>query len=101
NLANTYCKADVDCGPGAPGVRCDKQVLDARTEADGSLVGRCTLPYAVRNLTDPADPSSADLGPRKLVYYLNDAFPHDLAETAAQIGDEYDAVFKGIYKDLT
>ena len=44
----------------------------------------------MRNRQDPSDPGSTDLGPRKIVYYLNDTFPADLVDAAKQLAGEYD-----------
>ncbi len=94
------CQKDLDCGSQASGVRCDLALPDAKLdEKTSAVIGRCTLPYAVRNLEDPK-PGSRDLGPRQIVYYLNDTFPKELIESAQKLADEYDSTLQEIYKSL-
>jgi hypothetical protein len=97
-LSAQTCRVDADCGAYQPGVRCATEIPDAPVNADGSLSGRCALPFSARNLEDPTNPDSQDLGPRKIVYYLNDSFPADLKEAATQLGNEYDGIYRDIYK---
>ncbi|MHB8873585.1 MAG: zinc-dependent metalloprotease, partial [Myxococcaceae bacterium] len=101
SLSARTCKVDKDCGALSPGVRCVTETPDAIAEPDGSLTGRCALPYAVRNLEDPQNPSSQDLGPRKIVYYLNDSFPADLKDEAMQLRNEYEDIFRSTYRGAT
>ncbi len=100
SLTDKTCRTDRDCSGGV-GARCVTELFDAAVERDGSVVGRCSLPYAARNLEDPNDPSSPDLGPRKIVYHLNDSFPPELVDTARRIAEEYDQVFRATVKALT
>ncbi|MBM4378860.1 MAG: zinc-dependent metalloprotease, partial [Deltaproteobacteria bacterium] len=72
--------------------------VDAQT---GVPSGLCALPYAVRNLEDPANPASRDLGPRQVVYHLNETFPADLKPAAAELARQYDELFRGIYRGAT
>ncbi|MBX7098663.1 MAG: zinc-dependent metalloprotease [Myxococcaceae bacterium] len=102
SLTTDECRKDADCGAAAPGRRCVTELPDALIdEKSGVVTGVCSLPYAVRNLEDPSNPASADLGPRPLVYFLNDTFPEDLKGAAKNLQDQYDAIYKGIVKQLT
>src|SRR5205814_2128477 len=93
--------ADSECGDAQPGRRCVKEIPDATVNpADGTVSGRCSYPYAERNLQDPRIPGSADMGPRPVVYYVNDSFPEDLKPMAQELARQYDDTLKGIYKTL-
>ncbi|MBI3185432.1 MAG: zinc-dependent metalloprotease [Myxococcales bacterium] len=101
SLSDTACRADGDCGAPSPGVRCVKEIPNATIDPrDGTVSGRCSWPYAVRNLEEPRNPGSRDLGPKKVVYYLNDSFPPDLKEVARQVAAEFDDTFRGVYRRL-
>ncbi len=99
-LTADRCQLDSHCGQARPGVRCVTEVANATVEADGKVTGFCSLPYAVRNLENPNDPNSTDLGPRPIVYYLNVGFPEDLKATARELERQYDEIFKGIVERL-
>jgi hypothetical protein len=101
-LTDTTCRLDADCGDAALGRRCSLDAPGARMDpVTGARTGRCTLPFAARNLEDPSNPASRDLGPRPVVYHLDDAFPADLKEAGAHLFDEYEATFRDIHKGLT
>lgn len=99
-LSETRCRSDAECGPPDPGVRCSFEVPDPDAQEEETAVGRCSLPYATRNFEDPKDPTSADLGPRKIVYYLNESFPADLVESARHSMGQYDAALRSTYQSL-
>jgi len=102
SLTTTACTKTADCGSAAPGVRCVTETPDAVIDTKaGTVTGVCSLPYAVRNLENPADPSSADLGPKQIVFHLNDTFPEDLKAMATSLKSQYDGIYRGILKDLT
>ena len=102
SLSSQACVKDADCGATAAGVRCVTELPDAPVNAaSGVVTGTCSLAYAVRNLENPADPSSRDLGPQPIVYYVNDSFPSDLKGMAAELGRQYDEVFRNIVKTAT
>ncbi|MFZ5469923.1 MAG: zinc-dependent metalloprotease [Myxococcota bacterium] len=101
SLTTQACKEDSECAPAQPGVRCVRELPDAQVAPDGSVTGRCSLPYAVRNLEDPSNPNSLDLGPRKVVYHLNDSYPADLKDVALEMAAEYDQTLQTIYRQLT
>lgn len=101
SMSAMACAKDADCGEAAPGRRCVLEIPDAKPGDDGIVRGRCSLPFTVRNLADPANPASADLGPKPIVYFLNDNFPADLKDVARQVGEDYDAAFKHIVETDT
>ncbi|MBX7114919.1 MAG: zinc-dependent metalloprotease [Myxococcaceae bacterium] len=98
SLSTQACVKDADCGTAAPGVRCITELPDAPVDASGAVTGTCSLAYAVRNLENPADTNSRDLGPAPIVYYVNDTFPADLKGMAAELGRQYNEVFRNIVK---
>ncbi len=100
SLSTKACQLDVHCGDTSPGVRCVTEIPTAKVEADGKVTGVCSLPYAVRNRADPADPSSLDLGPRPIVYFLNQGFPEDLKAAAKELERQYDVTFRGVVETL-
>ncbi|MCA2980573.1 MAG: zinc-dependent metalloprotease, partial [Myxococcaceae bacterium] len=100
SLTNRPCQLDAHCGPSTPGQRCVTELPDARVEADGKVTGVCSLPYAVRNRANPDDPASVDLGPRPIVYYLNQGFPDDLKAAAQELERQYDAIFRDVVEKL-
>jgi hypothetical protein len=100
SLSAKPCQLDAHCGDASPGVRCVTELPSAKVEADGRVTGVCSLPYAVRNRADPADPSSTDLGPRPIVYYLNQGFPEDLKPAAKELERQYNVIFSGIVEKL-
>ncbi|MBK7858091.1 MAG: zinc-dependent metalloprotease [Archangiaceae bacterium] len=100
SLSSQPCKIDSQCGAAEAGKRCVTELPYATVEPDGTVVGLCSYPYALRNRQDPAQATSADLGPKPIVYCVNDAFPEDLKPMAQELARQYDATFKGIYKSL-
>ena len=101
SLGTTECKVNADCGAAQAGVACVTSLASVRPDGTPeTAVGRCSLPFAVRNLTDVNDSSSADLGPRPIVYHLNDTFPDDLKPMAKELERQFDETFRGIYKSL-
>lgn len=98
SLSDRTCSKDADCGPAAEGVRCVKELPDAPVDVAGNTIGTCSLAYAVRNLENPSDPNSRDLGPKPIVYYLNDTFPEDLKNAAGELERQYNDVFRDIVK---
>jgi len=94
------CKVDSDCGSKMPGRRCVTEIPEAVIHPDGSVTGVCSWPYEVRNLEDPKNVASLELGPRAIVYHVNDQFPEDLKPAAKELERQYDEVFRGIYKSL-
>jgi hypothetical protein len=100
SLTNRPCQLDQHCGPSTPGQRCVTELPDAKVEADGKVTGVCSLPYAVRNRADPDNPASIDLGPRPIVYYLNQGFPEDLKGAAKELERQYDVIFRDIVEKL-
>lgn len=100
SLSARSCQVDADCRDASPGVRCVTELPTAKLEADGKLTGVCSLPYAVRNRANPADPASADLGPRPIVYWVNQEFPEDLKGAARELERQYDAIFRRVVETL-
>lgn len=100
SMSQTSCRSDADC-PQGPGARCVTELPDPKVAPTGAVSGTCAWPWAQRNLEDPANPSSKDLGPRKIVFYLNDAFPQDLKAAAQELERQYDELFKGIVTRAT
>ena len=96
SLSDTLCRTDADCGAPAPGVRCVTEIPEPKIAPTGALSGVCALPYAVRNLEDPKNPGSRDLGPRPIVFHVNDAFPEDLKDAARELERQYDAAFRNL-----
>lgn len=82
SLSATRCSSNADCGT-QPGERCNLEAEGTTIDsATGAAKGLCSIPYAYRNLSDPLDAASADLGPRPIVYYLNDSFPAAMVPSA-------------------
>jgi len=101
SLATTRCSSNADCGTQA-GERCNLEAEGTTIDgATGAAKGLCTIPYAYRNLSDPLDAASADLGPRPIVYYLNDSFPAAMVPSAKLMAAQYDNTLKATYKTLT
>lgn len=102
SLTTRACGADTDCGDPAPGQRCVTQLPDAKIDpVSGKVTGVCSIPYALRNLEDPGNSASRDLGPKPIVYYVNDTFPAELKPAAREVERQFDDVFKGIGTSLT
>ena len=98
SLGDTVCTKASDCGAPAAGVRCVTETPDAKIDSKTGVVsGVCSLPWAQRNL----DASGADLGPKQIIFHVNDSFPADLKDTAVALKKQYDAIYRGILKDLT
>lgn len=95
SLTEQRCKTNLECGDAAPGRRCVTEVPEATINADGTVTGVCSVPYAERNIVN-----GADLGPRPVVFYVNDSFPADLKANAKEIERQFDETFRGIYKSL-
>jgi len=100
SLSSKPCQLDVHCGDTSPGVRCVTELPTATVEADGKVTGVCSLPYAARNRATPEDPSSVDLGPRPIVYFLSQGFPEELKATAKELERQYDVTFRGVVEAL-
>jgi hypothetical protein len=102
SMSDTVCVQDTDCGPSQAGVRCVREHPAAPFDApSGVQSGLCSLPYPVRNLEDPGNPQSRDLGPRVIAYHLTEKFPEDLKGAALEVGRQYDELFRSLYRGAT
>lgn len=99
SLSKRACQLDQHCDS-APGVRCVTEIPTATIENDGKVTGVCSLPYATRNRANPEDPSSLDLGPRPIVFYVSQRFPEDLKPAAKELERQYDAIFRNVVEQL-